>query len=195
MSDIIKTWSSVNNPVTKLNRIDAFNLELSALCAIRRNYECKCDEPKDHFPKITKTDRKGIKLHLNNKGESLDKEGVKDNMKKVLIPSLVKEQVSCIVENLVKCGVRHVDCPENGQNLCWDGETLSLIDFDSCIIDGKKCNNKCIKYWSNSYGKGKEYIQKYGQQIMYTIYGSDLKEWKEIETKYHTNVNAGKLPF
>ena len=47
-------------------------------------------------------------------------------------------QIACILANLDRSGIEHLDMVDNGKNLCLsDDGVLAVIDFDIACVDGK----------------------------------------------------------
>ena len=159
------------NKHTKLSREDAYNMEVEALCRLENTYECICETKKTHFPTLIRTDSKIYKLVMSHRGKSLNDKETRQQVIEYCKNNYdeFRKQAYCIVNNMLVSGVKHVDCPTSGQNICWDEENkvLSLIDFNICHI-GKDSGNKVINSWKKSYGKtDKEYAMNFFRQIMY----------------------------
>lgn len=155
MSDHFKKNVPIYNKKTKLSRKEAFELEVDALGKLEENYKCYCSEfledkkERYHFPKIVKTVIHEGDIYMTHKGDSLDKPNIKNNLSEESSEN-IKAQLTCIMKNLENANIKHVDCPTNGQNICWDGDTLSLIDFNACIINNNAKSN-VLKKWLKSY--------------------------------------------
>lgn len=96
-------------------------------------------------------------------------ESLKDKPSICRPPIPINKQVECIMDNLTRANIRHLDCPSNGQNICFDGRTIALIDFDSSVIGDNTSPSTLVERWSSQYGKGFEYKSKFAQQLRYTI--------------------------
>lgn len=152
------------NPHTLMNKDQMIKLETTALSKLNLGYKCICAKERFHFPILRNTELDTIAM--TSCGKSLN------NYKTINIPEDIDTQLSCIINSLIKSGVRHVDCPKNGQNICFDEETdtISLIDFDTAYIEGVSDDNKTIKGWSESYGKKDEdYKLAYFKKLKKTI--------------------------
>jgi len=167
----IKKIVKIYNTKTKLSRKVAFELETEALTKISDSYKCYCCDViedkkiREHFPKIIRTVISAGEIYLTNCGKSLNISGVKKDLKDI-DENILKCQLTCIMKNLIEAGVKHVDMPINGQNLCWDGDTLSLIDFDACVIDDKP-KSGVLKRWRNMYGSCEDmYIRLFSSQML-----------------------------
>tara|TARA_Y100001970_G_C13865252_1_gene666217 strand:- start:67 stop:552 length:486 start_codon:yes stop_codon:yes gene_type:complete len=74
----------------------------------------------------------------------------------------MEEQVDCIVHNLKKCGIRHLDMHLTGKNICVNDQSIiSVIDFDIAAI-------------GNSYRS--EQLAERGGEVDSETYYTDLRE-------------------
>ena len=144
MTDIIKItqiYDRNKNPWSGLTRKEAFNLEKNCLKILNSNFKCLCDVNCDHFPKIISCYPDKYKFVLSNCGYSFDKYEslVKKKKIKPIIIKNMEEQIDCIIYNLKKCKIKHLDMHLSGKNICLNKKgILSLIDFDIASIDNKK---------------------------------------------------------
>lgn len=160
---ILKSYRVGIKPSNGLNQHNSFLLELSCLKKIEKHYTCICAVKKTHFPKIVKIDVKRRQIGLTNRGES-----VKDIIeKKINIKAInVEEQLKCIIHNLKKRQIRHLDMAENGKNMCVNKKgTISLIDFDYASI-GDKYKSPKIKSSASRFGNYDEYLEHFTKQFM-----------------------------
>jgi len=72
----------------------------------------------------------------------------------------VEKQVNCIIDNLTRAKVYHLDYHESGKNLCYlpESQTLCLIDFDIALLQSEENKypvlSKNLKNYNNpSYRK------------------------------------------
>lgn len=154
---VSKTFPIVNN-ITGLTRQESFQLELLCLLRLQSFYKCKCGTQHNHFPEVIRADHQTFTIYMTYCGKSL-----KDNLAVADIQinkSDVTKQIDCIIKNLKRCRVKHVDSPNSGQNLSINGDTLCLIDFDIAMISGEK-PNRVAKKWGNYYGKDDDFYQVY----------------------------------
>ena len=71
----------------------------------------------------------------------------------------MKEQIECIIHNLKKCKIKHLDMHPNGKNICINKKgIISLIDFDIASIDNNYKSKKIIER-ANKYNKDDYYIK------------------------------------
>ena len=78
-------------------------------------------------------------LHLSN-GYSLDREESNS-----IIVRDIEQQVNCIIYNLKKNKIKHLDMHISGKNICINKKGhLSVIDFDYAVIDDN-CLSEKIK--------------------------------------------------
>lgn len=71
----------------------------------------------------------------------------------------MEEQIECIIYNLKKCKIKHLDMHSNGKNICINKKgIISLIDFDIAAIDNNYQSIK-IKDSANVYEKDGYYIE------------------------------------
>ena len=142
MTNIIKITKNYrnNNPWTGLTRKEAFNLEKNCLTILNSNFKCLCDVKCEHFPKIIYCNLDKYKFVLSNCGYSFNKYELLVKTKKIK-PITIKnmeEQIECIIYNLKKCKIKHLDMHPCGKNICLNKKgILSLIDFDIASIDNK----------------------------------------------------------
>ena len=120
--------------------------EMNAIYIINRKFKCICSQNSIHFPKIVDVikDKNTYWVHLINCGKSLDKNQLP--IKK--IPNHM-EQIECILNNLIKCNIGHIDILKKNMCIEENTHTISLIDFERCIfLDSNKLfnNPKCLKY-------------------------------------------------
>ena len=135
-----------------LTRRQSFDLEKKCLTILNCKFECLCGNKYSHFPKIILWNPYNYSFILLNCGYSLDnyKFLVKQKKIKPIIIKNIEEQVDCIVYNLKKCKIKHLDVISNGKNICINNKgIISLIDFDIAVIDNnyksKKIKDRAIK--------------------------------------------------
>lgn len=113
-----------------LSQKQAYQLEKKILLLLETNFKCVCGLNTYHFPKIVSCVDVEYKFKLTNCGTSLDV-----TPKESKIPNQ-DEQINCIVENMKKSNIQHLDVVNTGQNICLDTDgTLSVIDFDIASIN------------------------------------------------------------
>ena len=144
-----------------LTRKEGFDLEKDCLTILNSNFECLCDVKCSHFPKIISCNPDKYKFKLSNCGYSLNKYELLVKTKKIK-PIIIKnmdEQIECIIYNLKKCKIKHLDMVGNGKNICINNKgIISLIDFDIASIDNNYKSEK-IKNRANAYDKDTYYIK------------------------------------
>ena len=156
------------NPWTGLTRKEGFDLEKDCLIILNSNFKCLCDVKCEHFPKIISCDPDKYKFILSNCGYSLDKYELFVKTKKIK-PITIKnmeEQIDCIIYNLKKSKIKHLDMHPSGKNICINEKgVISLIDFDIASIDNNYKSGKikdragCHRYQEGYYIKlKKEFI-------------------------------------
>ena len=132
--DYIKSLPATANretPGSYLKTEDSFKLEKICLEELEKHYKCQCKIKKIHFPFILDSYNKNNKnyLILTSLGKSLNHlhTDEKNKFKKINFD----EQINCILYNLNKSKVIHLDMHETGKNLTInkDGH-LGLIDFN-----------------------------------------------------------------
>lgn len=112
-----------------LSQKQAYLLEKEILLLLEKNFKCVCGQNTYHFPKIVSFLDPKYRLKLTNCGHSLDK--IREIIK---IPNK-DEQIKCIVMNLKKSNIQHLDMVRSGKNICLNTNgTLSVIDFDIASI-------------------------------------------------------------
>ncbi len=134
-----------------------FRLEKACLEILNTNYKCKCARKRNHFPAILKCDIKKCIFELSDQGISIDT--MIQERKKVRITDL-DEQLDCILDNLKRNKIRHLDIHDSGKNMCIDKfGNISLIDFDVASI-GNNYMSETLKERSNKYGNYDQYLVK-----------------------------------
>jgi hypothetical protein len=165
--NILKTDNIHNG----LSRIDSFNLEKKCLDRINSNFRCICGLKCSHFPKIIKQYPEKYKFLLSNCGYSLNNYNSLVNSKKIkpiiienskfyisdkkkyIIVKKIEQQIDCIIYNLNKANVKHLDMTDCGKNLCINNNgIISLIDFDLAVIDNDYKSLQLKKRIQNEYG-------------------------------------------
>ena len=159
MNNIIKKTKKQNRKWNGLTRKEGFNLEKDCLILLNSNFKCLCDVKCEHFPKIISCDPGKYKFIFSNCGYSLNKYKhlVKTKKIKPIIIKNMEEQIECIIYNLKKSKIKHLDMTACGKNVCINEKgVISLIDFDIASIDNnyksKQIENKAAEY-------GKDYIE------------------------------------
>jgi len=121
-----------------LNREKAFQLEKSCLTKLNSNFECICNIKCNHFPQIINDYPKKYTFLLTDCGFSLDR----DESNSIIVRN-IEEQVNCIIHNLKKNKVKHLDMHISGKNICINKEgNISVIDFDYAVIDDNCLSDK-----------------------------------------------------
>lgn len=181
---ITKRWTK-KHKITSLQPEQGFNLQTIALDKLNSNYSCCCkssNTPREHFPKLVQFDSTSNTVVMSNCGTDLSRVGTRESIFSSLTNQEILEQVRCIVINLTRAGIKHLDCPPNGQNVCWDPstKTISLIDFDACFVDGYRVKNRVLSKWNKDYGSGEEYEAKFTFQLLFTILGGKESISKKV---------------
>lgn len=132
-----------------------------------------CGVRGSHFPKIITCNLEKYKFILTNCGYSLDKYELLVKTKKIkpIIIKNVDEQIECIIYNLKKCKIQHLDMVYNGKNICINNKgIISLIDFDIASIDNNYKSEE-IRNRANGYDINNYYItlKKQLVDIIYKI--------------------------
>lgn len=111
--------------VNKTQGSKRYKIESNCLEKLQSNFECICLNTY-HFPKIIQ--KKKTCLFLSNCGVSLDNDfefEVPTNF------SFYEKQIDCIIHNLKKNKIIHLDMSTSGKNLCISAKgIISMIDFD-----------------------------------------------------------------
>jgi len=143
------------NPFNGLTREQGFEFEKECLFLLQKNFECTCGLECNHFPIINNSINKLYKMFITDCGISLDKYKKlieKDNLEPYEIKKQ-NEQINCIISNLKKCKIKHLDMHPSGKNMCINKNGIvSLIDFDIAIIDNNPLSkqiSKRIMYYKN----------------------------------------------
>lgn len=115
-----------------LSANQSYRLELLCLQRLAKNFECKCGLGRDHFPRVRVCRRRT--LGMTHCGCSLDIPLSRRSTVPPLQDLKLDAQIDCIVDNLVRCNIEHLDPLD--KNLCLsDDGVLSLIDFDIASVD------------------------------------------------------------
>ena len=101
-------------------------LEKKCLLKLENNYKCICGH-KNHFPKILKSYDIFNTFTLTYQGNSCN------NIKKKIKIENTQKQINCIMKNLKRSNIMHLDL--GGGNVCVNDEgVISLIDFGTAKI-------------------------------------------------------------
>ena len=150
----INIWSGLTNE-------EQYVLEKTCLKKLNSNFKCLCSDKCNHFPFII-SDSNGT-LKLSNCGVSLNyyRNFVKNKEIDSITIKNVEQQINCILNNLEKNNIKHLDMCLDGKNLCVSKKgVLSLIDFNIASIDDKYTTDK-IKNRLQNYGKDRDSYNKY----------------------------------
>tara|TARA_B100000963_G_scaffold260829_1_gene229065 strand:- start:507 stop:1163 length:657 start_codon:yes stop_codon:yes gene_type:complete len=149
------------NKYSGLTQKEQFILEKTCLNKINKNFTCICKKKSNHFPKICSSTNGN--LTLTNCGVSLNnyKKYVKNNEIDPIVIKNKEEQINCILHNLEKNKVKHLDMCTDGKNLCVSKfGILSLIDFNIASINNE-CTTNQIRIRLESYGNNNDSYNKY----------------------------------
>ena len=81
----------------------------------------------------------------------------------------MEEQLKCIIYNLKKCKIKHLDMHPNGKNLCINERgIISVIDFDAAVINNNYKSKK-IKDSANKYKNNNHYYNNLKKKIISII--------------------------
>lgn len=150
----INIWSGLTNK-------EQFVLEKMCLEKLNSNFKCLCRNKCRHFPSIVSISNGSLKL--SNCGVSLNnyRNFVKNKEIDPIRINNVEEQINCILNNLEKNNIKHLDMCLDGKNLCVSKTgVLSLIDFNIASIDDKYTTDK-IKTRLQNYGNDRKSYNKY----------------------------------
>ena len=143
---IIKKQIKNNSKYNGLSVYQSFELENQCLKLINDNFKCKCTcQKNNHFPKIISCNKTNFNFELSDCGISFNnyKRFVKQKKIKPIKIVNLDEQIECIVNNLKKNKIKHLDMTLCGKNLCINRNgIISLIDFDIAAIDDKFMSKK-----------------------------------------------------
>lgn len=163
------------------------NLEVRCLRRLERNFSCSCGKGhRSHFPKIKRVNALKGSIYLNRVGRSLDRAPL------TKLPSDVDEQISCIIDNLRRSKIHHLDVFP--WNLCYDRKkrTLSLIDFDRAMIEKENFNYPLMNRDLETYER--KFIRKtskggdYGKYVRDAIKRSLQKDtWSRFMRRHVEN--------
>lgn len=111
----------------------AMELEIRCLELLSENYICCCGVGDGrHFPEIVDTNRDGKTIVTKDCGETIFDIRKTRKIKQDILPNFGL-QVRCIIDNLERNNIKHLDIHRN--NLCIKNGVLALIDFDIAVID------------------------------------------------------------
>lgn len=166
MKPVIKTTKdriiSISNGLT---REQAFKLEHTCLKLLNKKFECICKKKSTHFPKIISLYPSMYEFTLSYCGRSIfDRE--KENI--IIKIKNLEEQIDCIIHNLKKANVMHIDMVPNGKNLCLSRKgIISVIDFDIAVVNEKILSDKINEIYVDKYGGTRElYYEQFKQNII-----------------------------
>lgn len=143
------------NPTSKLTRLEGFKFEKKCLQLLNLKFKCICGLNCNHFPILKDYNEKEFKLVLSNCGISIRDykntwtllKNNKVKTKKYSLKNPIK-QIDCIIFNLKRCKIKHLDLKEEAKNICINKDgILSVIDFDIGSIHSK--NHKDIQFYNN----------------------------------------------
>ena len=163
---ILKSYKEGIKKCSQLDKYNRFLLEVSCLIKLKKHYNCICDVKKKHFPNILKIDVKKCQIILSNRGFT-----VNDIIKKKsdYVQINIEEQLKCIIHNLNKHQIKHLDMAENGKNMCINKKgTISLIDFDYASIGDKYMSSK-IERSATRFKNYDEYLEYFTNSFMVII--------------------------
>lgn len=125
-------WDGIN-PYSNLTRKKSYRLETKCLKSLEKNYICTCGHgvKNPHFPRVISEDKKTLIMSMSWAGETVS--ALRLKKVPINIPNM-EAQIKCILSNLNRAGVYHLDMHKSGKNLCIQQDTLSLIDFDIARI-------------------------------------------------------------
>jgi len=162
----------IKKPTRKFKRSNGLDiseyilLEKECLELIEKNYKCNCKHKRSHFPKMLRFDRGKTEFELTDQGTSIDTMIAKK--RKINIPD-IDEQINCILDNLKKNKIRHLDLHDSGKNVCVDKHgTISLIDFDVASI-GSIYRSTTLHDRAQKYGSYDEYLVQAKTKILNMI--------------------------
>lgn len=173
----VLTWSG-------LTREEAFDLETECLQRIQSTYQCICCPfaPRQHFPVLISSDRPSYSFTMSSCGKSLKRLQTWRRKGKVYLSNDPTElaftkQVECIVHNLRRARVQHLDVYP--KNICIDPKgVLSLIDFDMASIEGK-CLSVKLERVARKYIKDEAYLDVLSNDLLvYSRSVLDLQIYK-----------------
>ena len=95
-----------------LSMKQAYQLEKDCLLLLEKNYKCICGLNAHHFPRIISCIDDECKFKMTNCGSALH---LITTQVKIIKP---KEQIACIIENLKKNEIQHLDMRLSGKNIC-----------------------------------------------------------------------------
>ena len=148
-----------NNIWSGLTVKESFELEKDCLTLLHSNFECICGNRCKHFPKIISCDPIIRKLIISERGYSLNKYELLLKTKKIepIKVKNIEKQIDCIIHNLEKSKIKHLDMCPSGKNICVNKKgIISIIDFDISSINDNY-NSEKIKILANKYGKDNYY--------------------------------------
>lgn len=169
-----------------LSQKQAYQLEKEILLLLEKNFKCVCGQNTYHFPKIVSFLDTKYRLKLTNCGHSLDK--IREKIK----ISNKNEQIKCIVTNLKKSNIQHLDMVLSGKNICLDTNgTLSVIDFDIASIKKsflstqiqdrfEMYTNQKTKEWYCKTGNLKHFPPQYTEEKVIDYYNFLTERLQEI---------------
>ena len=148
-----------------LSKDKYFMLEIDCLELIQKNYKCKChkDKRRKHFPIIINYNIDKYELEMSDQGTSILQ--MISEKKKLKIKDAEK-QIDCIIRNLKRSHIRHLDLHHSGKNMCVNKYgVISLIDFDVASI-GSEYESTVLEERANKYGNYKSYLIEAKKKMM-----------------------------
>lgn len=167
-----KIYSRQLNIYSGLDKKKSLKLEAHCLKLLEANYHCSCGYGTGehrHFPKILQVNPEKNQLIMTYVGSSFRSLKSTNNNMHVTVPGY-KEQILCILENLKRSHVYHLDMHPNGKNLCFSSETgvLALIDFDIAVIN-RNPQTQILMKKLKSYSQPTETDKDYRNRMYHSI--------------------------
>ena len=155
VSTITKVHRTYNGWV-QLSRSQSFHLEIHCLKRLEQYFECICGRGY-HFPRIVRYNAEQSRLTLSYRGPSIDKLRSRTRVSKM------EAQLKCIIHNLRKSEIKHLDMHE--KNLCVNRDgIISIIDFDVACAKSD-FRSSVIRGIAKSYGTDRDYYHTLKKRI------------------------------
>jgi tRNA A-37 threonylcarbamoyl transferase component Bud32 len=120
-----------NKNINGLKSFQIMHLEHECLKRLENNYRCFCCLD-NHFPKIVSVNWRKKTITMTDCGETVYNIREIDKIKPGDLP-IMGIQISCILDNLRRNRIKHLDIHRN--NICIKNGVIGLIDFNIAVID------------------------------------------------------------
>ena len=166
---VFKQTRATGKGMGNITQQQAYEIEKQCLTILEKNYECTCGMNARHFPIILSCDDNSCKLELTDCGIEVGGRVDGSNIHLINEVRNYREQVECIVQNLKKNRVQHLDIhplTDLGRNVCVKNGILSLIDFDLASLGDDFLTQELELRYNDMILQSKDYYDSIRQHLM-----------------------------